>query len=847
MTNQSGLPAARTIVLGSLVTLLAAWLLLVARHVGSNADASFTQRDKLRILAAASARHGGHKHAAAGDEGLRAQPLAGPQPEPPTLEQLLAAAVAANSGSRASLTEQLVDALSHVSGAAAVQAAIDAVVARRQQVAQLRAQLRRAAAHLDGSGGGDGRLTAADEEGEEEGSGDGITLPATSTVHCTLDVDGTDRCEVTNLCVDLAGPHADGLHPIFSLIAPPREVAVAAAMRANGSARGETQRLVPGEPAPLPLASPPQRPGADLVRRLHAASHKFDPIFMDVISPYFPYEERLLPLHFGGDVRLIPPAAALTAAHARGEFNGTVTWVDSAYVATAMLGEHMWGCSSSVMFPLISATWANASAEPRRRLPPLDHLIITAHDGGTHYYWDYESMWALAAEATGPGVWCRAFLNASLSWIRGGATPIVGKSAAGRADATYSALEAIARALDRDGGSAPSQERCAAAAALRLPYEAFSLVRQQPSEGRGTRVTWNFRDLPPQPELTPAGCGVKGSPAAVPTDARRMCVRRAVVLGRKPLLLGGDADTAAFRVFASSALGVRASHAGGGTLFARPLRALIVDRGRRPDGRVAPRGFANRDGMTALLDKYGIPYDILEDADAVKLDFASQARAWGSHGLIITGHGAGEVNLVFAPARAVVIEISPYGLWCNMYTKLAGAMGLQSIPIQSRLKGPGLNYSYVTRNKDDAQLKAKVEYCESMSLPEQQGVGACVVEYKVGAIVTPLLEFEHALTHALELLGRRTYANNSALDLLEGVPDGGPGEERWRPGLQEEARAAGLQRVCAAAAAGATAGKARHRPAAGAWTAAAQTAVGDADESAAFIAAGGRVVAAEGR
>jgi hypothetical protein len=246
-------------------------------------------------------------------------------------------------------------------------------------------------------------------------------------------------------------------------------------------------------------------------------------------------------------------------------------------------------------------------------------------------------------------------------------------------------------------------------------------------------------------------------------------------------------------------------HAGGGRRFATPLRALVVDRGRDEKGELQPRAFYNMDAMLGLLRKYNVPYDVLDDAHTARMSFVEQARTYGGYGLIIMGHGAAQVNLVFAAARAVLVEITPYGVWCPMYSKMAAAMGLHVLPIFSRLKGPGLDYNYTTRRYTTAEVEEGAARCEALSLVLMQA-DPCVVDSRVGTIVTPLLEFEHTVVHALELLGRRTFPVNSTLDLLEGVPNGGPGEARWRPGLHTERRAAARALLCRPGGAGAAGG-----------------------------------------
>ena len=715
-------------------------------------------------------------------------------------------------------------------GSRAVTEAVDDVVRQRFKDVAFRRQLARSLKELE-----TGR---AQQEAHDDSAGDGVLLPETSTVECMGEIDGTELCIYTNLCVDIANSINNGLQPVYSLIAPPRVAQAAREMKRNHTVKSRVRHFSEGplSERPLPPDSEAADPGNELLNRLQSVVLKADPVHMDLPWPHYFYQQRIMPLHSGCDVQVIEPREAVSMVHGGGWgepglYNGSVTWVDSYYSAMATLGMHLWGCSAGVMFPVLGAYWANVSR--RLNLPPLDNLIITAHDGSSPWLEDHPTMWEMAVGAHGAaGTWCRGFLNHTLQWVRGGQRSFNGKEPLGLVDAEYAVMDALARALapsqytrDSDSnsnnnrasfesapsegaapaarglkGSGSSSEQCSSR--LRLPYDA-TLMTSNGAAGGGTRVMWNMKDVPLPPLAMPRDCdGRTAVPAPSPPPGfeprnRRVCARKAVVVGRKPLLLGGYADTGAFRVFAQSQLGLSPQHADLSSFYARPFKALVVDRGRGPGGKVKARGFANLDAMLAVLKKYDVPYDILDDEATVGMSVAQQAQVWSSHGLIITGHGAQEVNLVFAPHRAVLIEISPYGLWCTMYQKMATAMGMHVLPIYSRLRGEGLTYNYTTRAYDDAIVAERAASCDAMPLIEQQSQPACVVEYKVGAIMTPIAEFEHSVVHALEMMGKRTYPKSSPLDLIDGAPDGGPGPWKWRPGKYEEAVQQGYDRVCA--------------------------------------------------
>jgi hypothetical protein len=59
------------------------------------------------------------------------------------------------------------------------------------------------------------------------------------------------------------------------------------------------------------------------------------------------------------------------------------------------------------------------------------------------------------------------------------------------------------------------------------------------------------------------------------------------------------------------------------------------------------------------------------------------------------------------------------------------------------------------------------------------------LEYRYGALYTPLAEFERTLLKALELIGVRAFPSFSPVDMLEGVVQGGPGPTVWEAGVHE--------------------------------------------------------------
>ena len=199
----------------------------------------------------------------------------------------------------------------------------------------------------------------------------------------------------------------------------------------------------------------------------------------------------------------------------------------------------------------------------------------------------------------------------------------MGKKALRDGDAgEYRLLESLLRAKHEGapGGDSASHELDA----LPLPYTATLLTPQRD----GTRVVWNAFDVPRPPGLddavvaaqrmaTAAADATAASPllnqakrvGSVALDRVRLCARRGVALGPKPLLVGGDGDASAVRLFAHRQLQL----ARPATMdYSRPpQRALIIDRGTRPvgerrGGMLRPRAFHNRPAMEAILAKYNV-------------------------------------------------------------------------------------------------------------------------------------------------------------------------------------------------------------------------------------------------
>jgi hypothetical protein len=337
-----------------------------------------------------------------------------------------------------------------------------------------------------------------------------------------------------------------------------------------------------------------------------------------------------------------------------------------------------------------------------------------------------------------------------------------------------------------------------------VPY--LALV-ESPTSSR-PRIIFSDKDVPvppmpgyAPPRAAPSGTGT-GPAAANGTGAagrrtpprplpHRVCARRGVVVGDKPFMVGGVAEANLLRDFAYRQ--VKVPEPDWRRLGPNPPQeVLVVDRGAdAATGKPKPRGFVNPGAITGALRKYGVNYTYVTDAQLGKLDFVGQASLFARHGLLVMAHGAGESNALFLPARAAVIEVSPYGMWCPLYTRMAAYLGFHVFPLLSRLKGPNLDYLWQSSWTADWESRsaAMAAGCDVMDLPKAAR-GNCFTEYRRGSVYVPPHEFEHTLLRALDLIGNRQYPRDgSALALLDGEPLDGPGPVRYAPGLYANASA----------------------------------------------------------
>ncbi len=64
-------------------------------------------------------------------------------------------------------------------------------------------------------------------------------------------------------------------------------------------------------------------------------------------------------------------------------------------------------------------------------------------------------------------------------------------------------------------------------------------------------------------------------------------------------------------------------------------------------------------------------------------NFKRQLETISNHGIFISPHGAGLMNILYMPAQAAVVEMFPYHLDHTLYATLAVNMGVANYPVHS--------------------------------------------------------------------------------------------------------------------------------------------------------------------
>ena len=210
----------------------------------------------------------------------------------------------------------------------------------------------------------------------------------------------------------------------------------------------------------------------------------------------------------------------------------------------------------------------------------------------------------------------------------------------------------------------------------------------------------------------------------------RLCARRALSLGAKETLVGGQIEGNAYREWATevrkrvgstlltslfpsvaapplyptltSVSGEPVEGLRGGDIpvsgIAGAVPILLLDRGKEVNGITTSgyygRRFHNRDAMEAVLNKYNLNYSIVEDSDLQSLSFEQHVALLNAARIVIVAHSAGMNNALFLPPRSAIIEISSAGMWCPIYSRALAAAGHHVFPIYSNLIAPQQDYAF---------------------------------------------------------------------------------------------------------------------------------------------------------
>ncbi len=256
----------------------------------------------------------------------------------------------------------------------------------------------------------------------------------------------------------------------------------------------------------------------------------------------------------------------------------------------------------------------------------------------------------------------------------------------------------------------------------------------------------------------------------------RVCARRAVVLGSKELLVGGNAEASFVRAFAAERLG--AEYMSPAYRFPS-AKVLLVDRALDSPSHTSSERYGryidNRPELEGILRKYGLNYTLVLDRDLYKMPFVAQAGLFATHGVLVMVHGAGMVNAHFMSPRSAIVELNPYKMWCPIYARGLVAGGHHVFSLHSKLKGRNLDWLYLER-PDDAEKRAAVVARESARCEALGKIAAsldsdCWVLLKMASMQVPPAEFEHLLLQALEAVDAPMLPRGgSALALVDGAP-----------------------------------------------------------------------------
>jgi hypothetical protein len=640
------------------------------------------------------------------------------------------------------------------------------------------------------------------------------SLFADGHAQCVQGLDGFTLCEYRYACwnVPRLWSHGrDGARvaahvvrkpgtgaPSLKLPWPPVDPVVAAA-----AARRRRRQFPRGRPVP----SPSRR----RQRHAHPSTVGYDRVFTDASSrSLLDVRFRLAPVLAEGmatELREIGPMDAVSVKRG-GRHDGPVRWYDSLYVAVAPPDDDPtypphadWRVASSLVFPLLSAAFLNVTQG--LGLPRPENLLYLGGDAA--------ALDGLSGPSLRPA-WDSALLHGVARFVAGHAVNQDGDGGRRRrprrmrGGGTTGAPTLAAPGhlfLGRDfprapqpagKGGAGGKKGAAAAAAANSEGEDGGDDGPDADDGSGNATTAAAAG---GADSRPAAGGraSRKAPTIPPHALRfmvvgedavhtkrlgekpaRVCARRAVWLGHKPMLTGGAAEANALRLALQSHIFPRHGSVKyvypsvaerkpppGADRGAPALRLLVWDAAR----------VANLDDVVAVARKYAgaaggglahVTTLTAEEADA--LPPGRLVGLFASAHILVSPGGEGFVHALLLPPRSAVILVHGYQAWGGpLQQRIATLAGHHVLPVFSRLKGPGVSYgSTGTLTPDECEA---LPYVGVASSP-------CAGAYRRAKVVVPLASFEAALLDAMALAGpARVPHAGSPLDYLEGAPHAG--------------------------------------------------------------------------
>ena len=656
--------------------------------------------------------------------------------------------------------------------------------------------------------------------------------PIDSSVKCYMQSDSSDLCIYENICIDIPSDVSMPQNPTLLFIKSPNKNIETETLDPLLSTL-DKEALHASSLRHISRSNRPLNLKMDSLTIETKSKFKLSWDFEDIQYENSP-GEIVRDYPFGSDyiIREIEPENTIPTILG-GTFDGSITWLDDFYLTTNILSSHLWGSSMSILFPIIGASHANHSLN--LQLPPLNNLIITAaEDEMTNFAknaWKDGHPWSEEVSFD----WAFGFLEELLDWIsirtnklndndnkRGLFMPFLGSKSRNsnmkemektvhyrkqvhdhiqeRIKSSISMCNNVEKGeLNGIDDYVLGSEKLDKNDEPLVPFISC-LVRSMKStignftpfrglisgtQKLGTRLIFTSKDLPDDLVTQTILTELSSRGARLETILKmnryflrrphRICAKRAVVLGSKELLIGGQAEATFIRKFAADRLGTPLMNSQ--YIFPPTKQVLLIDRGNNSPSNSAHYGrfFDNIEEMRNVLFKYKIQYNFITDKDLSTMSFIEQGKLFASHGVLIIAHGAAMVNAAFMPPRSAILEINPYNMWCPIYTRGLRAAGHHVFSLNSKLKGRNLNYAYLLGRvsldeiKENAEKEAK--RCEGKGNVEASTDGDCWMSYKTSSILVPIAEFEHLLLQALEAIGDYRYPISSPIALLEGVEE----------------------------------------------------------------------------